>query len=458
VSQVKAKRGVVVKMSPVVSSVVATAKGGLGLVEAFAQRFRLWSDCEALLPQRRDPSQGFTTTAVVSAQVHGLLSGGEGFGATEALRGDEPLLRMLGLEAAPSAETVEEVVKYLGEHEDGQSSTQRLMRRHVRGMVGREGRRRLLEEGFVFLWGDGSLLEVSGKNFEALKCIDKNWGQQVCAVFAGPYLVGLDFARQGEGEETVVRRLMAPAVKEVLEPLKLRAKTLVLLDSLYGDEPTLRKLEDQKLLYVVGANKLEAVGQTLAEQPETVWRDTGENTSRGWSESGVCQVWLQCEDWASKRTLVGRRWKNTGEMIWNYAGVLTNLTPQHPVLAAKMEREKLFFEQALWSLYSRKQALENQWKELLSDLGLHHPPSAKVAANAIFYVIAGLAYNLAVGLRRLALEGEDRRMRLWRLRREFIDLAASVTRHARRVILQLLDARTRFVAKLQAALLVVQRL
>ena len=66
-SQVKAKHAVVVKMSAAVSWVVATAKGGLGLVEAFAQRFGLWSDCERLLPQRRDPSQGFTTTAVVSA-------------------------------------------------------------------------------------------------------------------------------------------------------------------------------------------------------------------------------------------------------------------------------------------------------------------------------------------------------------------------------------------------------
>ena len=145
-------------------------------------------------------------------------------------------------------------------------------------------------------------------------------------------------------------------------------------------------------------------------------------------------------------------------MIWNFAGLITDLRPEEPRVAAKMARETIAFAEAVWRLYTRKQAMENQWKDLLSDLGLHHPPSGSVAANAVFVAIAGLAFNLAVGVRRLALDGPARTMRLWRLRREVFELPARVMRHARSVIVRLLDAREALRAQLRAAMLAVSGL
>lgn len=437
-----------------------TSKGGLALAQATAQRLRFWSDARRMLPARRDPTQGFETTTVVASLVHGLLSGGRGFSATEPMRDDLPLLAMLGLDRAPSAETVEEVVKYLAERE-AQPQANALLRRVSRRAMGRGSRRELAScGGFVPVWVDGSLLEVEGKRFDSLKWRDGRRGQICVGAFVGPWLVGVDFAGEGEGEETVGRSLLADAVRDVVAPSRLWTLALILLDSLFGDGPTFDQLDamPRRPAYIVGVKSLERAHRIMAEMPEVAWRDTGGDPGRGWSESSVGQAWLECEGWTHKRAMVCRRFKRSGEMIWSYSAVVTNLDASHPRVSRLMAERGARFEQIIWQLYSHKQAMENQWKDLLEDLGLHHPPSARASVNAMFYALAGLAYNLSVAVRRLTLSGPSRRMRLWRLRREVFDMAALVAHHARQVLVRLLDARRRLVDQLLVAMSRVARL
>jgi len=429
--------------------------GGLVLIQKLARALRLGSDARRLLAARRDPSQGYETSLVAQLLMHGLLRGGEGFSATEPLRGDGPLLRMLGVERAPSAETVEQVVKYLADDEERRRGPDRLLRTQAGRCVSASSRSDLYScEGFVPFWGDGTLLEVVGKDFDSIKTIDGKRGQLASGCFVGPWLTGLDFAPQGAGEETVCRRLMDDTVREVLRPQRLMNDVLILLDSLYGDGPTLDQLEgyEEKPSYIVGVQGLKEARRLMTEAAEIQWTDTGAKRSRGWAESGVAQMWLQCEGWASKRLMICRRWKAEGEFLWNYAAVVTNLTAADKRVTELMKRRGCGFEEAIWLLYGYKSGMENQWKELLSDLGLHHPPCAKAAVNAVFYALAGLAYNLAVAARRLGLDGERRTMRLWRLRTEILALAGYVVHHGRTVVMRLVDARDHLIEQLLAAM------
>ena len=100
VSELQVKTAAAVKVEQAPAGIEATAKGELGLIEALARKTRLWSDCEKLLPARRDPTQGFAATAVAAAVARGLLAGGRGFCATEPMRRDAPLLATLGLSRA----------------------------------------------------------------------------------------------------------------------------------------------------------------------------------------------------------------------------------------------------------------------------------------------------------------------------------------------------------------------
>lgn len=436
------KSGQCVKYSNEEPGDFATAKGGIGLAEILARRTGLWSDCERILPARRDPSQGYSTVSVAAAAAHGMLCGGQGFSCTEPMRGDAPLLKMLGLPSAPSAETVEGVVKYLAAAPGSQKQLNLVLTRQAQRMIKAEKRNELIsKEGWFEVWGDGSLLEVTGKNFESVKTINSSRGQMAVALFAGPYMAATDFADEGEGEHSVTLGFLKKILPGLLAETGLREKTLLLLDSLYGDGKVCGVAEDEGLDYIIGANKLVTAQKQAAETPEALWRDTGPNPRRGWSESGATSFMPQCADWDKKRRLVVLRFKKEGDMIWHYSCALTNIERDDERMVKIMGERKLCYEQAVFALYARKQARENQWKDTLCDMGLHHPPSAKVRANAIFYAIGAMACNLAVGLRRLAFPGKDSRMRLWRMRREVFDLPARVSVHARTVTARLLDAR-----------------
>jgi hypothetical protein len=187
VNQLQTIQPLVVKMEPPrPSDPRATAKAGLALVQTLARRTRLAGDIERQLPARKDPTQGFTVPAALLALVHGLLSGGRGFSATEPLRGDTPLLAVLGLERAPSAETVEAVTKSLAS-ECGAAGMASLLARQARRLIERSPHGQMrLQNDFVPVFGDGSLTEVEGQCFDAIKVIDGQRGQLTAGVFVGP--------------------------------------------------------------------------------------------------------------------------------------------------------------------------------------------------------------------------------------------------------------------------------
>jgi hypothetical protein len=428
---------------------VITSRAGHAVVQNAARKARFISQARRLLPARKDPSQGFTTASVALALVHGLLSGGRGFSATEPMRNETPLLRLLGLGRAPSAETVEEVVKYIANEGGGREALAPFVEAQLLEYIKPMSRRRLCGPGgFVFVFIDGSVLEVTGKRFDSVKTIKGATGQLCVSAYVGKWLAACEFAREGEGEETVGRRLLAQTVERVLRPARLVKRVLVVLDSLYGDGPTLDEVEKVcGAHYIIGANNLTRAQAQMQEAPQALWREALDRP-----ETQVMQMWLECEGWATKRLLVCRRWRNRGEMLWNYSGVLTDLGADHPRVMQLMAEKDLGFEEIIWQLYSHKQAMENLWKEMLIDLGLHHPPSARAVVNAVFYNLAAVAYNLSVFAREVAFRGQERSMRLWRFRQEVLHLAGRVIQHGRYVTAVLLDARDHLVSRLADAM------
>lgn len=431
-----------------------TAKGGLVLAQKAAQNINLWKDAKRLLPSRKDPKQGFPTEVATCAVVHGLLSGGRGFQATEALREDKPILKMLGMSAAPSAETVEEVVKSVAERQDQVRHINLLLRCQSKKIMKDMSKKQLCNcHGFFPLWGDGTVLEVTGKNFDSIKTISGKVGQLCGGVFAGPVAGAIRFALKGEGETTVVIEEMEKVFHEVVKPLRLEKDALVLLDSLYGNEPILERIEKfRHSHYVVGVSGLKAAVGAMAALPESSWQDTGEIKSLSWDASGVAVAYVQCEEWKKKRTMVCRRFRRKDEMIWEYRAVVTDLEEDDRRIAAMMDNLNLSYPEAIWRLYAFKQGMENYWKEMLIDMGLHHPPCARAKINEFFYGLGAVAWNLSVALRRLAFTGRQAGMRLWRLRRDVFDLSAMAVHHARTVVMRFVDSRHSRVAQLLSAM------
>jgi hypothetical protein len=133
-----------------------------------------------------------------------------------------------------------------------------------------------------------------------------------------------------------------------------------------------------------------------------------------------------------------------GEFIWNYSGVVTDLSEED--VAHVMRACAVHYAEAIWLLYDIKMGMETYYQDLLSDLGLHHPPCREIVRNAGFYAVATLAHTLARAVDLIGGQGSEhgswvrqdgaprrrrrpRRMRLWRLRRKFLALPGRVAYH-----------------------------
>lgn len=432
-----------------------TAYGGVVVLERLCKRLGFWRSLGDALGRRRG---GYDWATVAKSVIVGLLCGGRGTYAAEGLRDDGSALRALGLDGGmPEEATVWRALEGLGEREEALGEVHCQWARQA---LERSVRNDLLVDGFVPVFADGTLLEGSPRR-EGTKFVkDKGWGVLWSAVFVGPLLAGQRLCAEGEGEQTALRDVLRRVCEQVLEPLSLRERALLLMDSLHGDGPTLDAVEALGLRYAVGANKLEQTRRALMEQPEGVWENTGEDKERGFCESGVCACWLECEGWGKKRLLIGRRWRREGELYFDYSGVLTNLGEAD---VAPLTRRGLSFTRAVWRLYERKMGCENYFKDALEDINLHHPPCREHKRNAGFYALGALAALLgrAVDLiggrspergRQTRRDGsprqrpKPRRLSLGRLRQLILIAPARITRRARRVtatVLGLSDQRQR---------------
>jgi hypothetical protein len=433
-----------------------TAFGGLILAERLANRHGFWKSLSTLMPAAKRSHYG--ATEAVKAMVAGLLSGGQGTVAAEALRHDAALLKMLGLRGAPEEATMWRRCATWGK-EKTYEALEQAQRQWVKRALASMKRTDLLHRGFLPLFGDGSLLEGSRRR-EGTKTIpEKGAGLMWTTIFAGPMLAAQRLAEPDRGESTDLRAMLPAVLKDIVEPLKLKDKTLLMMDSLHGDGPTLTEVEALGIKYVVGANKLKQTEKTLRDQPGITWHSTGARPEMKWSESAVCSCWIRCEGWDANRLLVGRRWKREGEFVMEFSGVMTNLREAD---VAHLIADPKAFARVVWELYDAKGAMEVYYKEMLEDLGLHHPPCQKLADNRGFYAVASLAGVLGRAVDFLGGKSEARgsvlrkdggelkrprpsSMRLWRLRRELFALPARIAIHARRATVTILglDAATR---------------
>lgn len=404
-----------------------TSFGGMALLARLTRRLGVTTLIEKTMPDRR----GYSFNEIISSAVVGLLSGARGTFATQAVREDLSLLRLAGLERAPEEATFWRALGDVGERE-ALKGLEMVTLTTARRALDRSPRSALMDMGFVPVFLDGSLLEGSAHREGTKRWKDEREGLLWTAGFVGPYPVLGEVAKEGSGEITAARRIIQRLSSEVLEPAKLKKDALVLCDSLHGNGPSLEIIEAEGLHYVIGALGLATAERVLSEQPQPQWTATpGFDEKRGVVESGVCTASIQCEEWEQKRTLIGRRWKRKGEMIWNYASIITNLTPEDKRVAAIMRSRRLSFAEAIWLLYNRKGACENLFKNLLIDLGLHHPPCREWKRNAGFYALGLFAGLLAMSLDVLASTPTRQRRTIATLRRWFFAIPARISRSGR---------------------------
>ena len=186
----------------------------------------------------------------------------------------------------------------------------------------------------------------------------------------------------------------------------------------------LAELERRAITYTVGARLTGALRERIGQVREGDWQPSSYR-----EESEVASFTWKPKTWEKARRFIVRRDPvEQGKQLslegeWHYWALVTN----------DEERSA----DALESWHRDKANVENRIKEAKLGLGLDNLPCERFHANAAYLLITLLAYNLLCWLKLLALPERERASYAKRLRFCFLNIAATVGRSGRRLVLRL---------------------
>lgn len=213
-------------------------------------------------------------------------------------------------------------------------------------------------------------------------------------------------------------------LRECLRRVPADAHVFLRADEFWGQD-FFAELEKRQITYAIGAPQIASVKARIAEIPAGDWR---RSSYRAGSE--VASFDWQPKTWKRERRFVVRRDPiPTGEQLtldggdYHYYVLVTNDHDRSP--------------DQLESWHRAKANVENRIKEAKLGLGLDNLPCRGFHANWAYLLCTLLAYNLLVWLKLLALPEREHAEYAKRLRFRFINVAATVGRSGRRLILRI---------------------
>jgi Transposase DDE domain group 1 len=398
------------------SSQEITAHAGLVLVRELAAGLGLGELLDRLTVKRR--RRGFSPARAAMAIVETLAAGGDCLDDSRLLRADRAQERLRG-HGLPEATT-------LG----------RFLRRFNIGHIAQlnmaldalfERVHPLVERGeVVTLDIDASYVETHGPQgsrqgargtYAGKVC----WHPLFCFIAETGEWLGAKLRNGHVAAQTGAVAFLDTCLRRLPDGMRV----LLRADEGFFGQPVLSALELRELTYAVGAPLIASVKQRITEVPESAW---GPSCYRQGSE--VAEFRWRPKSWPVERRFVVRRDPvETGEQLqlegreFHYWVLVTN---DHERSADELER---------WQ--REKANVENRIKEAKLGLGLDNLPSQIFNANWAYLLFALIAYDLLVWLKLLALPTTERANYAKRLRFRFIQVAGSVGRSGRRLVLRL---------------------
>ena len=157
-----------------------------------------------------------------------------------------------------------------------------------------------------------------------------------------------------------------------------------------------------------------------------LFRPDGKATDRWYKTATHCM-----EETEKAFTLIVLRWPNPKPDLFHHQPYC-----YHVIATSDDERKP---HEVIWFHNGRGDA-ENYNKELKSGFGMDYAPCRSLAADAVYFEIGVLSYNLTTAVKRLLLGGDWVRRTIASLRWRLIQIAGKVVRHGRQLILRVQES------------------
>jgi len=397
-----------------------TAHGGLALMAEFNHGIGLRELTDRYLPVPGS-NRGFDPSEIVDTVVLMLQGGGRSLEDLRELKSEDGLMRLIDREEIPEPDTAGDWLRRMGEPEVGQRGLKGLD--WVRAKI---NERILKRDGIREYTLDLDATEIIGEKADALYTYNKNKGYMPMLgfLYETPVCIYDEF-REGN---------VAPAYgqKEFYLECKRRMPVGKRIRNYRADSASYQaelfnQLEEDGVRYAITADQDKAVKSAIGLIPGGDWREPVRGCGYEIAET------VHCMNATKKafRLVVKREVRRQVELFekgekYFYHAVATNWP----------EEEKETAEVLKW--HNQRGQAENFNKELKIGFGMERMPCGQTHANAVFFRIGVLAYNLFIGFKRLSCPESWVHQTVATFRWKMVQVAGWIVRHAGEIVLKLM--------------------
>lgn len=393
-----------------------TASSGLALLMTFAQDIGLGKQLDRLFSHLKRRRRGYSVSAKVLSFLQMIIKGGDRLSDIDILRADPGLLSLLRVDSVPRPNTLSDLARRF-RLRDIHRLAECGMRLVVRALRARKVKRVILDIDSTLI---DSEVRIAQRTYEGLRGFNPLLGMLRAG---GMSLVAFSVFRPGN---VAPQSHNLSLVRKIHRYLLMHLPTIEVLlrsDAAAYNHRLMRYCDQEGIGFVIAGRESEIIFQII--QGIGHWERL--RGGRQNEEVGEAIHFVGPEkEGAAYRLIVVRKRSEQGalfpEFDYSYRFYITNTDwSAHMVVR----------------FYRKRADAENLIRELKEGYAADHILSEDFLANAVFFQLQLLAYNLVEVFKVSHLERSWWRLRIKQLRYRLLNIAGVVAHHARRTVLRL---------------------
>jgi len=399
-----------------------TAHGGLALLAEYHHGMGLRQLSDRHLPGPGS-NRGYAPSTFVESLVLMLQAGGQTLEDLRELEQEAALMKLLGQEEIPDPDTVGDWLRRMGDPQTDQAGLHGLGQ--LRDLL---NQRLLRHDGITEYTLDADAMQIEAEKQEAHRTYHgvKGYMPVLGFLFETPICLLEEFREgnvpPGAGQLGFYRQCQArlPSGKRIAY---YRA------DSASYQADLINALEADGVYWAITGDQDQAAKEAIRKIPQADW----EEPTLGCGYEIAETVHTMARTHQAFRLIVKRELRRQPDLF------AEDRYFYHAVASNWPSEQKSALQVLQW--HDQRGQAENFLKELKGGLGLDRMPCGLGFANAVFFRIGLIAYNLFLGFKRLACPESWWHHTIATFRWKLIQLAGRIVYHAGQVILKLaLDA------------------
>ena len=385
-----------------------TSLAGLVVVEELARAKGVWEMVDEQFPGPGS-GRGYKASEFVRALVWMLSAGGRSLEHLRELRAEQEVLSKLGLKGVPDGGTTGDWLRRHGAN-GGTKAVEQINEKMIARYLANQGEELTLDP-------DATIIEANKQ--EAQWTYKKIRGYQPMVAYVNEVCVHWEFREGNESAGSKAKEFLEACERKLPSDKRIYLRS----DSAYYQGEVIGLYSTRGRTFSITADQDSAVKQAIEQIPEDQWQQyrdkDGVVTEREIAETVHCMNHPK-----EAFRLIVLRWVNPQPGLFEQ-----NRYCHHAVASNRPDTESA--SEVIRNHNGRGES-ENWHKELKVGYAMEQMPCGETAANALYFAIGVLTYNLGLLLKEEVLPEEHRRSKVATLRWQIYRLAGKLVRHGRR--------------------------